>query len=107
MIWVLVPLVAIIAWAFTEAAKHRAAGSGDGLLIEALAEQLDEAADERDRLRKRVENLEAIVTSEHYELEQQTQAAGVSRIDPALLDNDLLTDEKEVEQLAKRIRERQ
>lgn len=106
MIWVLVPLVAIISWAIVESAKHRAAGSDAGALIEALAAQLDEATDERERLRKRVENLEAIVTSEHYELEQQAQAAGLSRVDPALLDAEPLTDEQEVERLARRARER-
>lgn len=106
MIWVLVPLVAIVAWAMVESAKHRAAGSDSKLIIEALAEQLDEAAAARDRLRKRVEHLEAIVTSEHYELEQQAQAAGISRIDPTLLDADPLTDEQEVERLAKRARQR-
>ena len=107
MIWVLVPLVAIISWAIVESAKHRAAGSDAKLLIEALADQLDEATEERDRLRKRVENLEAIVTSEHYELEKQAQAAGVSRVDPSLLEGDPLADEQEVEQLARRARERQ
>lgn len=105
MIWVLVPLVAIMAWAFTEAAKHRAAGSDSKLLIDALSGRLDEATAERERLRTRVQNLEAIVTSEAYELEREVRAVGVSRVDPALLDGDPLTDEQEVEQLAKRVRE--
>ena len=106
MIWVLVPLVSIIAWAFVESAKHRAAGADGKALFEALADQLDEATADRERLRQRVQNLEAIVTSQHYELEQQAQAAGLSRIDPTLLDGDPMTDEQEVEQLAKRARAR-
>ena len=55
---------------------------------------------------KRVQNLEAIVTGDSYELKQEAQAAGLSRIDPSLLDGDLLTGEKAAEQLARRIRER-
>ena len=106
MPWVLIPLIAIIAWAFTEAAKHRSVGSDAKLLIEALADQIDEATEERDRLRNRVENLEAIVTSDSYELEQDTRVESVSRIDPSLLDAEPSMDEKAAEQLAKRIRER-
>ena len=105
MSWVLVPLVAIISWAIVEMAKHRAAGSDAKLLIEALADQLDEAAEERERLRKRLENLEAIVTGDSYELEEEAGTAGMSRIDPSLLDGEPLSDEQEAEQLARRVRE--
>ena len=106
MIWVLVPLVAIISWAFVESAKHRSAGSDAKLLIEALADQLDEATEERDQLRKRLENLEAIVTGDSYELEEEARTAGMSRIDPPLLDGEPSSDEQEAEQLAKRVRDR-
>lgn len=104
MIWVLVPLAAIISWAYVEASKNRAAGSDAMQLIEALADQLDDAEDERDRLRKRVENLEAIITSDKYELEQEANAAGVGRIDPALLDEE--SPEEEAARMADRLRTR-
>ena len=106
MIWILIPLAAIISWAIVESTKHRAAGSDSKLLLEALADQLDDAMEERERLRRRVENLEAIVTSETYELEAEARVSGVARIDPALLEGERSADEQEVEQLAKRIRER-
>ena len=106
MIWVLIPLAAIIAWAIVESNKHHAGGADSKLLIEALADQLDEATEERDGLRKRLENVEAIVTSDSYELDQEAQDAGVSRIDPTLLDGDPQTNEREAELLAKRVRER-
>ena len=67
----LIPIVAIIAWAIVESAKHRARGGLSGeaeQMLRALGDQLDEARDERLRLRQRIENLEAIVTSESYEL---------------------------------------
>ncbi len=103
----LIAIVAILAWAAISINKNHSKGGGDSKrLIKALADQLDEAAEERDRLRERVENLEAIVTSDSFELEREAQAAGVSRIDPALLDGEPLTDEQEVELLAKRVRER-
>ncbi len=102
-----IAIVAIIALAAIMINKNRATGSADAVrLIKALADQLDEATEERDQLRNRIENLEAIVTSDSYELEQDTRAAGVSRINPSLLDGEPLTDEKAAELLAKRIRER-
>ena len=102
-----IAFVAIIAWAAVTISKNRSKGAEDATrLIKALADQLDEATEERNLLRERLENLEAIVTSEAYELEQEAQAAGVSRIDPSLLDEEPLTNEQEVEQLARRIRER-
>ncbi|MDX1438833.1 MAG: hypothetical protein R3284_02920 [Rubricoccaceae bacterium] len=86
MPWVLIPLAAILCWAYIEVTKHRSAGVDAQRMIEALADQLDEATEERDRLRKRVENLEAIVTSDSYELDRQAQAAELGRVDPALLE---------------------
>ena len=102
-----IAFVAIIAWAAVTISKNRSKGAEDATrLIKALADQLDEATEERNLLRERLENLEAIVTGDSYELEQEAQAAGVSRIDPTLLDGEPLTDEQETEQLARRIRER-
>ena len=102
-----IAIIAILAWAAITISKNRSKGGEDATrLVKALADQLDEATEERDRLRKRLENLEAIVTTDSYELEQEAQAADVSRIDPSLLQGEPLTNEQEAEQLAKRIRER-
>lgn len=54
-------------------AKQGAAGLGESLR-EVLGE-LEAAEAERARLRQRVENLEAIVTSERYELDREAQRA--------------------------------
>ncbi|MCH8031773.1 MAG: hypothetical protein IIB09_08170, partial [Bacteroidetes bacterium] len=51
-------------------------------------------------------NLEAIVTGDSYELEEEARTAGMSRIDPPLLDGEPSSDEQEAEQLAKRVRDR-
>jgi len=74
----LIPIVAILAWAIVEASKNLSKG---GLsqkaeaVLRALGDQLDEAEAERARLRQRIENLEAIVTSETYELEREARRA--------------------------------
>lgn len=104
MIWVLVPLAAILSWAFVEASKNRAAGVDAIRMIESLAEQLDEATGERDRLKRRVENLETIVTNESYMLEKEAKAAGIGRIDPSLLDEDPASSEDEAARMADRLR---
>ena len=86
----LIPIVAILAGTYTKVVQEqsRAAerlGRATGHLDDALAE----ATAERDRLRQRVEALEAIVTSEHYDLEREARAAGIAgpgRIDADLLD---------------------
>jgi hypothetical protein len=111
MPWVLVPVIAIIAWAITEVAKYRSKGSSVDLqrLVEALGHQLDEAEAERTRLRQRVENLEAIVTSDHYELDREGRLALEAPPQPAgrlTLDDDTSTgsDENRAAQMARRIR---
>ena len=103
----IIAIVAILAWAAITISKNRSkSGEKATRLVKALADQLDEATEERDRLRKRLENLEAIVTTDSYELEEEAQVAGASRVDPSLLDGEPLTDEEAAEQLARRIRER-
>ena len=101
MIWALIPIVAILSWAYTEAAKHRARGGGSAELermVEALGYQLDEAEAERKRLTQRIENLEAIVTSESFELDRAAQAALPASPTPLAdtLEEELASDEDEV-----------
>ena len=89
----LIPIVAILSGTYSKIAKMKAdtaaqLGRTTGHLDDALAE----AEADRDRLRRRVEALEAIVTSEGYDLEREARRAGIteaaSRLDPDLLDLD-------------------
>ena len=86
----LIPIVAIIAGVYYEVTKIKAeAATQLGRATDHLDDELAEAQAERDRLRQRIEALEAIVTSEGYDLEREARAAGVvpaGRIDPGLLD---------------------
>ena len=64
----LIPIVAILAWGAIEVTKNLTGGGGDAdelrADLAAFADELDEAQRERDRLRARVENLEAIAAAE-------------------------------------------
>ena len=111
MPWALIPIVAIIAWAVVEAAKYRAQGGASPeleRLVEALGFQLDDAAAERERLQQRIQNLEAIVTSEHYELDRAAQEALEAPAPRLSLEEGVPedSDEAEVARRAKRLRER-
>ncbi|MEL6614481.1 MAG: hypothetical protein AAFQ43_02015 [Bacteroidota bacterium] len=64
----LVPIVAILAWAAVQVSKNMSAGGSanlDEVMMElaALSDDLDEAHAERQRLRARIESLEAIATA--------------------------------------------
>ena len=86
----LIPIVAILAGTFSQIAKMKAETATKlGRATGHLEDELADAQAERDRLRQRIEALEAIVTSEGYDLEREARAAGVAsggRIDPGLLD---------------------
>ena len=81
MPWPFLVALAGIAWlAYMGYLDHKAklAKQGGAGLEEALREvlgQLEEGEAERANLRTRVENLEAIVTSERYELDREAQRA--------------------------------
>lgn len=88
----LIPIVAILAGTYSSIAKMKAETAAKlGRATGHLEDELAEAQRERDRLRERIEALEAIVTSEGYDLEREARAAGITdragRIDAALLDD--------------------
>lgn len=83
----LIPIVAVSGGIYLEVQKMKAktaaalkGATGD------LEDELAAARAERERLRQRVEALEAIVTSEGYDLEREARAAGLGRVDAGLLD---------------------
>ncbi len=98
----LIPIVAILAGTWAKVEKMKA--STATRLSQAtghLEDELQTARADRDRLRQRIEALEAIVTSEGWDLEREARRAGLggatragladpggepSRLDPTLLD---------------------
>lgn len=95
----LIPIIAIVAGTYTKVAKMRAETDAQlGRATDHLEDELADAKAERDRLRKRIEALEAIVTSEGYDLEREARAAGIA---PAL-DLDELPDAPSTEPGARR-----
>ena len=87
----LIPIVAILAGTFSQIAKMKAETATKlGRATGHLEDGLSKAQAERDQLRRRVEALEAIVTSEGYDLEREAREAGIvregGRLDPSLLD---------------------
>ena len=99
----LIPIVAILAGTFSKIAQTKAEtaaqlGKATGHLEDALAD----ARADRERLRRRVEALEAIVTSDGFDLEREARRAGLTgdlsgaepagRIDPSFLDDSRSTE---------------
>ena len=88
----LIPIVAILAGTFSSIAKMKAETAAKlGRATGHLEDELADARRDRERLRARIEALEAIVTSEGYDLEREARAAGITdragRIDASLLDD--------------------
>jgi hypothetical protein len=87
----LIPIVAILAGTYYNIAKMKTETARElGKATDHLEDELAEAKAERDRLRQRLEAVEAIVTSEGFDLEREARRAGITgaagRIDQALLD---------------------
>jgi phage shock protein B len=74
----LIPIVGILAWAYLRAETIRAESrSQNSELLNELDAELAEAEADRERLRKRIETLEAIVTGEGFDLEREARKAGL------------------------------
>lgn len=77
-----IPIVAILAKTYTDLVKMKAETAATlGRATNHLEDELAEAQAERDRLRTRIEALEAIVTSEGYDLQREARAAGILDLD--------------------------
>ncbi|HLT46348.1 MAG TPA: hypothetical protein VK002_03895 [Rubricoccaceae bacterium] len=77
----IVAIIAILAWAATRIVQSGSQAGTEwvkahgGETLEALKKQVAQLEADRKRLTQRVENLEAIVTSEAYELEREARRA--------------------------------
>ena len=101
-----IAIVAIVAWALVSMMSIRAkGGAGTAEVEEALArmaEALDAAEAERKRLTERVQNLEAIVTTETYELARHDPEQAAARL--KLPEEEEETPEAQAARLARRMR---
>ena len=97
----LIPIVAILSGTYAKIATMKAETAKElGRATGDLQDALSQAQAERDRLRRRLEVVEAIVTSEGYDLDREARCAGLvtdgapsGRLDPTLLDAEGATDD--------------
>ena len=105
----LVAIVAIIAWAVVQASRNWASGASRSApsaehqqLMQEVLHELERAESDRKRLTQRLQNLEAIVTTETFDLARAgTESA--ARLDIPEPEPGEST-EDQVEQIARRIR---
>ncbi len=98
-----IAVVAIIAWALVQMSRNAAkSGAADPGALADFAARLDASEAERKRLTERVQNLEAIVTTETFDLARQNPEAARARLE--LPDEPEETPEEEAARLARRIR---
>lgn len=100
-----IAIVAIIAWALVQISRNRADGAPVAdleLRLLELDEAFTQSEAERQRLTERVQNLEAIVTTETYELARRDPAEAAARIDLPDLEEE--TPEAQAAQLARRMK---
>ena len=101
----LVAVVAIIAWALVQMTRNRADGAPvadfEARMLE-MADALEASEAERKRLTERVQNLEAIVTTETYELARHDPAKAAARLELPEVEEE--TPEAQAARLARRMR---
>lgn len=73
----LIPIVAILAGTYKEVVRTRAKAADLGDATGDLRRSLAEARADRDRLRARIEALEAIVTDDGFDLARDARRAGL------------------------------
>ena len=87
MLALLIPIVAILAGTYQSVQRDRAKAAAQlGEATGDLRRALDEARAERDRLRQRIEALEAIVTDDGFDLERDARQAGLDLDLPPVAD---------------------
>ena len=113
----LVAIVAILAWAIVQASRNWADGASRSApsaeqqqLLQEVLHELESAKADRKRLTQRVQNLEAIVTAETFELAKEDPAAAAARLDAPKPEIELpepdpeATPAERTEELARRVR---
>lgn len=107
----LVAIVAILAWAIVQASRNWASGASRAApsseqqqLLQEVIHELESAKADRKRLTQRVQNLEAIVTTETFELAQRNPEAAAARLDLPDAEAEEESPTDRAERLARRIR---
>ena len=105
----LVAIVAILAWAIVQASRNWAEGASQSTpsaeqqeLLQEVIHELEAAKADRKRLTQRVQNLEAIVTTETFDLARENPEAA-ARLDLPELDEEERPADQ-VERIARRTR---
>ena len=104
----LVAIVAIIAWAVVQASRNWASGASRSVptsehqqLLQEVVHELEAAKADRKRLTQRVQNLEAIVTTDTFELAKKDPQAAAARLDLPDIEEESPADR--AERIARRI----
>lgn len=109
-LWILIPLAGIALAGFAEWLKFKrhTTSLGESTLelsasVEALKQEIEELRQERVRLVQRIQNLEAIVTSEAWETLESDPELSKSKL--LELPDETENDEAKAERLARRLRD--
>ena len=104
----LVAIVAIIAWAVVQASRNWANGASRSTpnsehqqLLQEVVHELEAAKADRKRLTQRVQNLEAIVTTDTFELAKRDPEAAAARLELPDVEGESAADR--TERIARRI----
>ena len=108
----LVAIVAILAWAIVQASRNWASGASRSAptseqqqLMQEVLHELESAKADRKRLTQRVQNLEAIVTTETFELAKENPEAAAARLDLPEAAADEESPADRADRLARRIKQ--
>lgn len=103
-----IAIAAIIAWAIVSVQSIRAKSGAPSAELEArvreLAAALERSEAERERLAARVQNLEAIVTTETYDLLREDPERAAARLELPDADAEEESPEERAARLARRMR---
>jgi hypothetical protein len=103
MVWVLIPLAAILVGAFSEYLKFKAKQQNITASTSEIERALEKMTDQNTNLTRRVQNLEAIVTSQTWD-EMDSQTSSSPKLTLPEPEVEIPTDADNVAELARRVR---
>jgi hypothetical protein len=103
MVWVLIPLAAILVGAFSEYLKFKTKQQNISTSTSEIERALEKMTDQNTNLTRRVQNLEAIVTSQTWD-EMDGQTSAPPKLTLPEPEVEIPTDADGVAELARRVR---